>query len=249
MRVLFSTDMRCGKCLAKVSERLDSLAGVHAYEARLDDPRKLLIVELAGEQEVTSVIAAVSDAGFSTQRLPDEAASGAKTQPSGASIDVPKFQLATYKPLALVVAYVVAASVFVQWRTGQWSAALSMQYFMGFFFLGFAFFKLLDISKFADAFASYDPLASRLRIYGLAYPLVEVILGLMFVTQTWLVVANVLTIVLLGIGLIGVVMAVRRRQAIQCACLGTVFNLPMSTVTIVENTVMIAMALVALARM
>ncbi|GAB5402939.1 MAG: hypothetical protein Aurels2KO_11700 [Aureliella sp.] len=241
MRVVFSTDMRCGKCLAKVSERLDSLSGVGEYEAKLDDPRKLLVVELGSEQNIGAVVGAVADAGFTAEKLPNDEASN--------EAEATKFKLSNYKPLALVVAYVVAASVFVQWRTGQWSVALSMQYFMGFFFLGFAFFKLLDIAKFADAFASYDPLASRWRFYGLCYPLIEVALGLMFVTQTWLIAANVLTMVLLGIGLVGVVTAVRRQQAIQCACLGTAFNLPMSTVTIVENSIMIAMAIVALARM
>ncbi|MCX6854574.1 MAG: heavy-metal-associated domain-containing protein, partial [Verrucomicrobia bacterium] len=36
------------------------------------------------------------------------------------------------------------------------------------------------------------------------------------------------------------------RQTIRCACLGTVFNLPMSTVTIIEDGVMLGMALLAL---
>ncbi len=241
MQAVFSTDMRCGKCLARVSERLEPLEGVISFEARLDDARKLLVVEVASENDIASVVDAVRQAGFVAERQRSESARNELSH-AGA------FQLSNYKPLALVLMYVVAASAFVQWRTGEWSLAASMNYFMGFFFLGFAFFKLLDVSKFADAFASYDPLARRVRIYGLIYPLVEVGIGLLFVTQTWLVVANMLTILFLGVGLIGVVLAVRTKKAIQCACLGTVFNLPMSTVTIVENSVMIAMAIVALAR-
>ena len=50
------------------------------------------------------------------------------------------------------------------------------------------------------------------------------------------------TVVLMGFSAIGVILAVSQKQHIQCACLGTVFNLPMSTVTIIEDGVMILMA-------
>jgi hypothetical protein len=42
---------------------------------------------------------------------------------------------------------------------------------------------------------------------------------------------------------VGVVRSVVRKSETQCACLGTVFNLPMSYVTIVEDGIMLAMAL------
>jgi hypothetical protein len=42
--------------------------------------------------------------------------------------------------------------------------------------------------------------------------------------------------------LIGVIKAVTSKQTIRCACLGTIFNLPMSTVTIIEDALMLAMA-------
>jgi hypothetical protein len=49
-------------------------------------------------------------------------------------------------------------------------------------------------------------------------------------------------LVLSLIGAVGVIQSVRAKETIQCACLGTVFQLPMSTVTIVENAGMAAMA-------
>lgn len=57
---------------------------------------------------------------------------------------------------------------------------------------------------------------------------------------------NAVTAVVMGVSLLGVLKAVLSKQAIRCACLGTVFNLPMSTVTIVEDGLMLAMALLAL---
>jgi hypothetical protein len=118
---------------------------------------------------------------------------------------------------------------------------------MGFFFLGFAFFKLLNVTAFADVFGTYDIIAKRSRAYGLAYPFIELALGLVFLSNQFPAVSSLATIVVMGIGLIGVMAAVQKKQAIQCACLGTVFNLPMSIVTIIENSVMILMAAVMLA--
>ena len=46
----------------------------------------------------------------------------------------------------------------------------------------------------------------------------------------------------MGFSALGVIKAVLNKQAIRCACLGSVFNLPMSYVTIIENMGMVAMA-------
>jgi hypothetical protein len=43
-----------------------------------------------------------------------------------------------------------------------------------------------------------------------------------------------------------VVQTVLAKRQIRCACLGTVFNLPMSSVTIIEDLLMVAMSLVML---
>jgi len=48
------------------------------------------------------------------------------------------------------------------------------------------------------------------------------------------------------ISIIGVLQSVLNKQKIQCACLGAVFNLPMSTVTIIEDGIMILMSAVML---
>ena len=44
------------------------------------------------------------------------------------------------------------------------------------------------------------------------------------------------------IGAVGVLRALLRKDTIRCACLGTALNLPMTTVTLVEDLVMAAMA-------
>ena len=44
------------------------------------------------------------------------------------------------------------------------------------------------------------------------------------------------------VSIIGVLQSVFNKRKIQCACLGAVFNLPMSTVTIIEDLLMITMS-------
>ena len=110
------------------------------------------------------------------------------------------------------------------------------------FFLVFSFFKLLNLRAFADAYAGYDVLAARFKAWGFIYPFVELGLGLAYIVQGHALWLNLVTIIIMGFSSIGVIRSVLSKQGIQCACLGTVFNLPMSTVTIVDDLGMVAMA-------
>lgn len=57
---------------------------------------------------------------------------------------------------------------------------------------------------------------------------------------------NIATVVVMGLSSIGVIQSILQKRTIQCACLGTVFKLPMSTVTIIEDLLMVIMAIVML---
>jgi hypothetical protein len=118
-----------------------------------------------------------------------------------------------------------------------------MRQFMAGFFLVFSFFKLLDLHGFADSFAGYDLLASRVKAYGYVYPFMQLAMGIAYLlTEADPVLVNTATIAVMGFNTLGVLRAVFNKQQILCACLGTGFNLPMSTVTIVEDLLMVAMA-------
>ena len=53
---------------------------------------------------------------------------------------------------------------------------------------------------------------------------------------------NIATLVVMGVSTLGVVRSLVKKQKIRCACLGTVFNLPMSVVTLVEDLLMVGMS-------
>lgn len=268
MQTAFKTTLNCGACVNKVTPGLNRVVGLENWSVDTNDPAKRLTVSTSDAAVLDEIVAAVRQAGFDAipidnpgsvdmgQRkassgmplvsgisgLPVGGSEGGREGDRDTTSPLAPLSLATYWPLILVLLYIVGGTVLLQWDSPRWSWHQAMSSFMGLFFVGFAFFKLLNVSKFATAFASYDLIAARSAAYGLSYPFIELGLGLAYLFGTFPTATNLATILLMGIGLIGVVRAVRSRRAIRCACLGTAFNLPMSSVTIIENASMVLMA-------
>ena len=121
-----------------------------------------------------------------------------------------------------------------------------MMDFMGLFFIVFSFFKFLDYKNFPNSFSMYDPLAKNIPIYGWIYPFIETMLGIMFLSRINIILSLVLTIGILGITTIGVIKVLYNKENIQCACLGTAIKLPMTIATLIENGIMIVMAIITI---
>ena len=118
--------------------------------------------------------------------------------------------------------------------------------FMGLFFIVFSFFKFLDYKNFPNSFSMYDPLAKNIPIYGWIYPFIETMLGIMFLSRINIILSLALTIGILGITTIGVIKVLYNKENIQCACLGTAIKLPMTIATLIENGIMIVMAIITI---
>jgi len=89
----------------------------------------------------------------------------------------------------------------------------------------------------------YDPLAKNIPIYGWVYPFIETALGLMFLFKIEIYLAIFLTVLFLSITTVGVVKVLSNKEEVQCACLGTAIKLPMTIATLIENSIMIVMAI------
>jgi copper chaperone CopZ len=161
------------------------------------------------------------------------------------TIGAPKknFFSSPYKPLILIVFYLMIVTLGIEFSSGIFLWETWMGNFMAGFFLIFSFFKILDIPAFAKAYQSYDIIASKIKWYGYVYPFIELGLGLSYIFFYDSEITNLTTAIVMFVGLIGVSRSVIQKSKIQCACLGTVFNLPMSYVTIIENGIMLIMAL------
>jgi copper chaperone CopZ len=228
--------MHCGSCVQRVQTALQPYAGTTTVtltppQATLADCNKTLA-------ELNQVLATAGN--YRLQENP------AKTD----TIEV-KGWFSTYQPLLTIIGYILLVTLAIQAEVirsthGHFNLEMWMMHFMAGFFLVFSFFKLLDIRGFANSYAMYDLLAKRWAGYGLLYPFIELGLGLGYVLNWQPRLINSLTLAVMLFSSIGVIRAVTNKQKIQCACLGSVFNLPMSTVTIIEDLTMALMAGVSL---
>jgi len=153
---------------------------------------------------------------------------------------------ASYLPLVLVIGFILIVIGAWEFYQGRFELRESMRLFMGLFFLIFGSFKAMSWKGFAYAFAEYDIVAKKFIAYAFAYPAIELVLGLLFIFNIFPTFANITTVVIMGVGSIGVIKAVTGKRKIRCACLGVVVKLPMTTVTIIEDVGMGLMALAML---
>lgn len=225
------TGMTCGGCENKVKNNLLILPEVTAVEVSKDTNSATISMDkhigiAALQQALGGAESKYQITGNNHSELAEETKSWAET----------------YKPILLIFGYVTAISLLVSWKDGNINFMTFMRIFMAGFFLTFSFFKMLNLKAFAESYAMYDIVAKKFSAWGYIYAFIELGLGLSFAMNLSPVVVNWVTLVVMLVSIIGVLESVLNKKKIQCACLGAVFNLPMSTVTIVEDAIMIAMS-------
>lgn len=237
--------MTCGGCVARVQATLAKFAD-HA-EVTLNPPQAKLT---NSQQSLDALNQALSAVGHYQLSPIDPVNSKADAKPANdlaATDEAPKSWLATYFPLLLIFGFILLVTISIQLKHTHAGAPFAatewMMHFMAGFFLIFSFFKLLDIRSFANSYAMYDLLAMRSKTYGYIYPFIELGLGMAYLLAWQPTLTNWLTFVVMTFSSLGVIRSVLNKQKIRCACLGAVFNLPMSTVTIIEDLLMAGMAL------
>ncbi len=150
----------------------------------------------------------------------------------------------TYKPILLIFTYITGISFLIQSGNHHFDLMEWMRHFMAGFFLIFSFFKILNLKGFAESYVMYDVLARRIAIWPYIYAFTELALGIAFLVNWIPLLTSFITLLVMSISIVGVLQSVLNKRRIQCACLGAVFNLPMSTVTIIEDALMIGMSVV-----
>jgi cation transport ATPase len=227
--------MTCEGCVAKVRHKLLLNPDITAAEVNLHDLKA--VITMSRPLSVNDLQEAIGqDTRYKITEDSHDASH--KAMHSNES----KSWWATYKPLLLIFTFVSGVSLSAAWHQGSVSPMQFMNTFMAGFFIVFSFFKLLDLKGFAESYAMYDLLAIKVPAYGYIYPFIELGLGVAFLTHFQPFLTAVATIAVMGFSSIGVIRSVIDKKQIRCACLGAVFNLPMSTVTIVEDLMMVAMS-------
>lgn len=225
------TGMTCGGCENKVKNNLLVLPNVTAVEVSKDTSSAIISMDKhIGLDTLQQALGGAESKYQITANNHSELAEETKSW------------AATYKPILIIFGYVTAISLLVSWQDSTINLMTFMRIFMAGFFLTFSFFKMLNLKAFAESYAMYDIVAKKFSAWGYIYAFIELGLGLSFALNLSPVVVNWVTLVVMTVSILGVLESVMNKKKIQCACLGAVFNLPMSTVTIVEDAIMIAMS-------
>lgn len=222
------TGMTCSSCEAKVKGSLLMLPNITEVQVSKDTQSATITME---KHISLATLQAALDKKYSITAMDhNEAAEQAKGW------------LATYKPILLIFGYITTIALITSIKNGEFNWMQSMNIFMAGFFLTFSFFKMLDINGFAESYGMYDIVAKKIPVWGFVYPFIELGLGIAYAINYNPIFTNVATLIVMAVSIIGVLQSVFNKQKIKCACLGAVFNLPMSTVTIIEDALMIAMS-------
>ncbi|HOZ95968.1 MAG TPA: cation transporter [Niabella sp.] len=222
------TGMTCGSCEAKVKSSLLMLPNVTEVEVSKDTQTATISMD---KHIALSTFQTALDKKYAITAMEhNEAAEQAKSW------------LATYKPILLIFGYIttIATISATHQNTFHWMQAMNI--FMAGFFLTFSFFKMLDLNGFAESYSMYDIIAKKIKAWAYIYAFIELGLGIAYATNFQPLITNLVTLIVMAASIIGVLQSVFNKRKIQCACLGAVFNLPMSTVTIIEDLLMIAMS-------
>lgn len=229
------TGMTCSSCEAKVKTNLLSIPFVTSVE-----------VSKEKNTATISMDKHVSLSDFQNALGGQESKYQISAINHNEIVEQTKSWFETYKPIILIFSYITIVTFLIQLGNPHFNFMQWMQHFMAGFFLVFSFFKLLNLKAFAESYAMYDVLAKQIPVWGYLYAFVELGLGVANLVNFNPFITNVATVLVMTISIIGVLQSVLNKKKIQCACLGAIFNLPMSTVTIIEDGLMIVMSLTML---
>ena len=228
--------MTCDSCKSTILQNLNELQEIEAVE--VDREKGEAIIFMTNNIEISKLQNSLPSKFHISEKEIDD--SSASLNKSTLEIDQEKSKLQELKPLLIILTYISVASILMNYK--NWISSEAMLDFMGLFYIVFSFFKMLDLKGFPESFRMYDPLAKRLPIYGRIYPFIETGLGLMLLMRYEVKIALIITLFVLGITTIGVMKTLADKKSIKCACLGTVLKLPMTEATLIENLIMIVMA-------
>lgn len=235
------TGMTCNGCKASVIKHLNELEQVTSVDVNLKAQEAKITMS---SHVPTKTLQQALPEKYTLSENPSEKKNVFNKNVSPVDVSEEKSKLEQLKPLLLILFYIATASNLMHYKA--WNFSDVMLDFMGFFFIVFSFFKLLDLKGFPESFKMYDPLAKKIPVYGWIYPFLETALGIMFLMRFQIDVALIITLIILSITTIGVTKTLLNKKSIQCACLGTALKLPMTEATFIENAIMIIMAIMML---
>ncbi len=146
------------------------------------------------------------------------------------------------KTLLLALLLVLISSLSLQVSNDNFELNEWMISYMGIFFLIFSFLKLIDVKGFSGSFKKYDLISKIIPGFAITYPFLELFLALAFLSSYFLITSYIMTLIFMTSQFFGVFISLQKKEVIKCACMGSSINIDISTLTLIENLVMILMS-------
>ena len=146
------------------------------------------------------------------------------------------------KTLLLALLLVLISSLSLQVSKDNFELNEWMISYMGIFFLIFSFLKLIDVKGFSGSFKKYDLISKIMPGYAVTYPFLELFLALAFLSSYFLITSYIMTLIFMTSQFFGVFISLQKKEVVKCACMGSSINIDISTLTLIENLVMILMS-------
>jgi glutaredoxin len=150
----------------------------------------------------------------------------------------------SYQPVIAIFAVALLMALATSWaaygdlltlRAAEWFVAIAMC------LLGVQ--KLQDLEAFTTMFLNYDLLARRDVRYAYLYPFGETLAGVLMIAGALIWLAAPVALFIGTVGAISVFKAVYvDRRELKCACVGGGGDVPLGFVSLTENLMMVAMA-------
>jgi hypothetical protein len=157
-----------------------------------------------------------------------------------------KYTIKDFLPVIIIFSSVLLLSIITAHWTSNWNWAGLMRYFMAYFFIIFGAFKIINLPGFVEAYMTYDLIAQKSILYAYGYPFIEITLGIFYLMNWVPTITNIVTLIVMLVSAAGVYNELRKNKMIACACLGVVFKIPMTYITLFEDLLMAGMAAIML---
>ncbi len=151
----------------------------------------------------------------------------------------------TYQPIIAIFSVTFLMALAFEWQmTASFNVFEVAKTFVAISMSVLGILKLRDLSSFSKQFEAYDLLAKKWSGYSYVYPFVETLAGVGMI-------AGILTYVVapsaLVIGIIGAVSVIKSvyldKKDFACACVGGDSKVPLGSISLIENLMMIGMGL------
>ena len=112
---------------------------------------------------------------------------------------------------------------------------------MGIMFIVLACLKIFNLTEFSEIFKQYDLISQSLPFYSKLYPFIELLLGFLFLHQSYIPYIYYITLLVISSNLISTLLILRTGASLPCGCMGGLINLKLSYLSVLENMLMLIM--------